>query len=86
MDHTVDLISHPDLLRNESSSFNMTAANGSSVHTATMPPILDKTVNILLIIVVFITMVSLGCTMEVSKIKVTPAAPRTSVKCAEHAD
>ncbi|XP_028253819.1 sodium/bile acid cotransporter [Parambassis ranga] len=69
MDHTADLISHPDLLRNESSSFNMTAANSSSVHTTMMPPIMDKTINILLITVVFITMVSLGCTMEVSKIK-----------------
>ncbi|KAM6915040.1 hepatic sodium/bile acid cotransporter [Xenentodon cancila] len=30
---------------------------------------MDKTINILMIIVLFITMVSLGCTMEVSKIK-----------------
>ncbi|KAG7222671.1 hypothetical protein INR49_026280 [Caranx melampygus] len=32
-------------------------------------PMLDKSINILMVIVLFITMVSLGCTMEVSKIK-----------------
>uniref|UniRef100_A0A3Q1JB90 Hepatic sodium/bile acid cotransporter n=1 Tax=Anabas testudineus TaxID=64144 RepID=A0A3Q1JB90_ANATE len=57
------------LLQNDSFFFNMTAANTSSVYTVIMSPIMDKTINILLIIVLFITMVSLGCTMEVSKIK-----------------
>lgn len=60
----------PDLLQNDTFSVNMTAANTSSIYTASMSPLMDKTINILLIIVVFITMVSLGCTMEVSKIKV----------------
>ncbi|XP_054473932.1 hepatic sodium/bile acid cotransporter-like [Anoplopoma fimbria] len=62
LDYTWDLFSDPGL-------FNMTAANTSSVLTAIVSPLMDKTINLLLIIAVFITMVSLGCTMEVSKIK-----------------
>ncbi|XP_044025444.1 sodium/bile acid cotransporter [Siniperca chuatsi] len=69
MDYTADLFSHPDLWQNESFSFNMTATNISSVYTAMISPVMDKTISILLIIVLFIAMVSLGCTMEVSKIK-----------------
>ncbi|XP_026197626.1 sodium/bile acid cotransporter [Anabas testudineus] len=68
-DYAADLFSDSDLLQNDSFFFNMTAANTSSVYTVIMSPIMDKTINILLIIVLFITMVSLGCTMEVSKIK-----------------
>uniref|UniRef100_UPI0037E801BB hepatic sodium/bile acid cotransporter n=1 Tax=Semicossyphus pulcher TaxID=241346 RepID=UPI0037E801BB len=49
------------------SLFNMTAANTSFV--SVMPPVINKTINLLLIIVLFITMISMGCTMEVSKIK-----------------
>ncbi|XP_074471988.1 hepatic sodium/bile acid cotransporter-like isoform X3 [Sebastes fasciatus] len=64
-----DLFSDPDLGQNQSLMFNMTAANTSSVFTAMLSPVMDKTINILMIIVMFITMVSLGCTMEVSKIK-----------------
>ncbi|XP_029281181.1 sodium/bile acid cotransporter [Cottoperca gobio] len=37
---------------------------------------MDKTINILLIVVMFITMVSLGCTMEVSKIKIHIMKPK----------
>uniref|UniRef100_A0A4W6FVW3 Hepatic sodium/bile acid cotransporter n=1 Tax=Lates calcarifer TaxID=8187 RepID=A0A4W6FVW3_LATCA len=70
MDYMDDWFSDPDLWQhNNSFSFNMTAANTSSVHMGIMSPVMDKTINILLIIVLFITMVSLGCTMEVSKIK-----------------
>lgn len=68
-DYIADLLSDPDLLQNDSFFFNVTAANTSSIYTV-MSPIMDKTINILLIVVLFITMVSLGCTMEVSKIKV----------------
>lgn len=70
-DYAANLFSDPDLGQNDSLSFNTTAANTSSVYTAIISPVMDKTINILLIIAVFITMVSLGCTMEVSKIKVT---------------
>ncbi|GLD49637.1 sodium/bile acid cotransporter-like protein [Lates japonicus] len=70
MDYMDDWSSDPDLWQhNNSFLFNMTASNTSSVHMGIMSPVMDKTINILLIIVLFITMVSLGCTMEVSKIK-----------------
>ncbi|XP_023270782.1 sodium/bile acid cotransporter-like isoform X1 [Seriola lalandi dorsalis] len=63
IDYTDDLFSDSELWD------NMTAGNTSSVFTPMLSPVLDKTINILLVIVLFITMVSLGCTMEVSKIK-----------------
>lgn len=72
MDYTVDQFSDPDLWQDESFSFNGTAANTTFVYK--MEPVMDKSINILLIVVLFITMVSMGCTMEVSKIKVTSAA------------
>uniref|UniRef100_A0A3B5AHL5 Hepatic sodium/bile acid cotransporter n=1 Tax=Stegastes partitus TaxID=144197 RepID=A0A3B5AHL5_9TELE len=56
-----------NLWQNGSFLFNLT--NTSSVHTAVMPPAMDKSISMILIIVVFFTMVSVGCTMEVSKIK-----------------
>lgn len=68
MDHTVDIISDPDPW------LNKTIANSTSSYTPTMSPVMDKTINIIMIIVLFVTMVSLGCTMEVSKIKVTTAS------------
>uniref|UniRef100_A0A8C3B163 Solute carrier family 10 member 1 n=1 Tax=Cyclopterus lumpus TaxID=8103 RepID=A0A8C3B163_CYCLU len=40
-----------------------------SVYITGLSPVMNKIINILLIISLFITMVSLGCTMEVSKIK-----------------
>lgn len=72
LDYTADRVSDADLWENKSPMFNMT--NTSSVYTHLLSPVMDTTINILLIMVVFITMVSLGCTMEVSKIKVTAAA------------
>ncbi|XP_035534274.1 sodium/bile acid cotransporter [Morone saxatilis] len=45
------------------------AANTSFVYTPMISPVIDKTINIILIITLTITMISLGCTMEVSKIK-----------------
>ncbi|XP_061742085.1 hepatic sodium/bile acid cotransporter-like [Nerophis ophidion] len=52
------------------SAFNMTPANTSDVvFESFLSPALDKTINVLMVMVLFITMVSLGCTMEVSKIK-----------------
>lgn len=75
MGDTADLLSALD----NSSSINTTAANTSSVYTALMSPTVNKAINILLIIVLFITMVSLGCTMEVSKIKVTHVPTQSPV-------
>ncbi|XP_069564586.1 hepatic sodium/bile acid cotransporter [Brachyistius frenatus] len=66
---TAGRVPDPDPSPNGSFSFDATAANGSSVYTPLMSPVMDKTVNLLLIIVLFIVMVSMGCTMEVSKIK-----------------
>ncbi|XP_076023349.1 hepatic sodium/bile acid cotransporter [Genypterus blacodes] len=66
----MDKFSNPDLLQDDSYLHNLTAANTSSVaFTPMLPSVMDKSINIALIIVLFITMVSLGCTMEVSKIK-----------------
>ncbi|KAK2889992.1 hepatic sodium/bile acid cotransporter [Channa argus] len=67
-DYTADLFSDGVWLQSDSKLFNMTTANTSTIYTI-MSPVMDKTINILLIIALFITMVSLGCTMEVSKIK-----------------
>ncbi|XP_075940034.1 hepatic sodium/bile acid cotransporter-like [Anarhichas minor] len=69
LDDKSDLFSHPDLWENQSFLFNMTAANKSSVFEATTSPVMNTTINILMLIIVFITMVSLGCTMELSKMK-----------------
>ncbi|XP_042246620.1 sodium/bile acid cotransporter [Thunnus maccoyii] len=70
MDDTADPFSDVDLWQNDSFMFNMTAANTSSTaFKPLLPPTMDKIINILLIVLLFITMVSLGCTMEVSKIK-----------------
>ncbi|XP_061563507.1 hepatic sodium/bile acid cotransporter [Cololabis saira] len=65
----MDLLSEPDLWQDDDFLINVTDANASSVSTTFLSPVMDKTINILMIIVLFITMVSLGCTMEVSKIK-----------------
>ncbi|KAM9779384.1 hepatic sodium/bile acid cotransporter isoform X2 [Syngnathus typhle] len=51
-------------------AFNMTSMNSSAVlFKPFLSPVVDKTINVLMVIVLFITMISLGCTMEVSKIK-----------------
>ncbi|XP_077443393.1 hepatic sodium/bile acid cotransporter [Stigmatopora argus] len=58
--------SNPNPMHNDS----MVAANSTTVlFKPFLSPVVDKTINILMVIVLFITMVSLGCTMEVSKIK-----------------
>ncbi|KAF7231764.1 hepatic sodium/bile acid cotransporter [Nothobranchius furzeri] len=58
-----------DFWHEDGFSFNQTEANVTSVFQTLLSPTMDKVVNILTILVLFITMVSLGCTMEVSKIK-----------------
>lgn len=69
MDPTADLLSDPESWLSESFWLNSTAANTSDVYTPLMSPVINKTINISLIVVLTIAMVSMGCTMEVSKIK-----------------
>uniref|UniRef100_A0A3Q3VVJ5 Uncharacterized protein n=1 Tax=Mola mola TaxID=94237 RepID=A0A3Q3VVJ5_MOLML len=64
MKHTTDYYSDPGLWQNDSSSFNTTSVSGPIMSAA-----LNKTINIVLMVALTITMVSLGCTMEPSKIK-----------------
>lgn len=68
---TADLFYDPDLWRNESDLLNMTAANASSVFTPLIPPAINRAINGILTAAITIAMVSLGCTMKVSEIKVT---------------
>ncbi|XP_017267483.1 sodium/bile acid cotransporter [Kryptolebias marmoratus] len=69
MNNTADLFSLTDFQQEDGLLFNLTSANVSSFPAMFLSPVMDKTVNVLMIVVLFITMVSLGCTMEVSKIK-----------------
>lgn len=45
------------------------SGNGSVMGVLNIPPSLNKAINILLVGIVFIIMLSFGCTMEISKIK-----------------
>ncbi|KAJ4939027.1 hypothetical protein JOQ06_028490 [Pogonophryne albipinna] len=45
------------------------SGNGSVMGVLNIPPSLNKAINILLVGILFIIMISLGCTMEISKIK-----------------
>uniref|UniRef100_A0A3P9P0K4 Solute carrier family 10 member 1 n=1 Tax=Poecilia reticulata TaxID=8081 RepID=A0A3P9P0K4_POERE len=58
-----------EFLENDDFSPNLTAANTSLLYPSLLSPAMDKTINIIMIVVLFIVMVSLGCTMEVTKIK-----------------
>uniref|UniRef100_A0A3Q2GMD4 Hepatic sodium/bile acid cotransporter n=1 Tax=Cyprinodon variegatus TaxID=28743 RepID=A0A3Q2GMD4_CYPVA len=69
MDNTESQFSGSDFNQNDGFTSNLTAANTSLLYPYLLSPVMDKTINILMIIVLFITMVSLGCTMEVTKIK-----------------
>ncbi|MFT7801987.1 solute carrier family 10 member 1-like [Arapaima gigas] len=51
------------------SSINGTSSNSTSNSSSPFSPIMDKAISSITIIILFITMVSLGCTMEISKIK-----------------
>ncbi|XP_041661136.1 sodium/bile acid cotransporter [Cheilinus undulatus] len=66
IDYT-DLFLDYNLWGNESFLFNMSA--GNSTFVPVMPPAINKAINLLLVVVLTITMVSMGCTMEVAKIK-----------------
>ncbi|XP_047429533.1 sodium/bile acid cotransporter isoform X1 [Mugil cephalus] len=65
----MDLISDPDSWQNGSFPFNETADNSSVVNVLAVSLQMDTTINILLVVTLCLVMVSLGCTMEVSKIK-----------------
>ncbi|XP_056284899.1 hepatic sodium/bile acid cotransporter [Pseudoliparis swirei] len=64
--YTPGLSSDHDLWKNQSFLSNKT---DGSVFKPMLSPVMNNIINMLLIIGLFITMVSLGCTMEVSKIK-----------------
>lgn len=70
MNAAVGLFSDPDLWLDESLLFNGTAANSTSTYSSIISPMMNKTICTIMIVVLTITMVSLGCSMEVSKIKV----------------
>ncbi|KAM3603051.1 uncharacterized protein V6R79_015811 [Siganus canaliculatus] len=67
-DSSADWLIDPDSWLNESLPFNQTAANSSSVDTG-MSPGMNKAINVIMVVVLTQTMVSLGCTMELTKIK-----------------
>lgn len=67
VNYTLDLFSDQDSMQYEDYFFNTTVSNITFVPV--IPPAINKTINLLLIVVLTITMVSMGCTMEVSKIK-----------------
>ncbi|KAM4600944.1 hepatic sodium/bile acid cotransporter [Polymixia lowei] len=77
MEYTEDLFSHSDLLQNDSYFINFTAANSSATgFTSPISPLMDKAISLAMVVILFITMISLGCTMEVSKIKAHIVKPK----------
>ncbi|CAB1339824.1 unnamed protein product, partial [Coregonus sp. 'balchen'] len=75
MEDTIDtamgVFSDQYLVSNDSLLFNITPT-----HFPPLPPIIDQTISVTTIVILFITMVSLGCTMEVSKIKAHILKPK----------
>ncbi|XP_077366091.1 hepatic sodium/bile acid cotransporter [Festucalex cinctus] len=70
MNHMVGQLLDSQTQNASMAAFNVTPANSSAIpFQHFLPPVVDKTINVLTVIVIFITMISLGCTMEVSKIK-----------------
>lgn len=70
-----------DYQRNISYNFNYSLDNGTSGNgtigfQSSISPVMDKAINGITIIILFITMISLGCTMEISKIKHHIVRPR----------
>nr|XP_046229877.1 sodium/bile acid cotransporter [Scatophagus argus] len=76
MDPTADFLSDPPLWQNESFLFNVTDANATSVHTIRMSPAMNKAINVTLIVSIIITMVSMGCTIKISQIKLHIVKPK----------
>lgn len=67
-DHTDSLYGGFDLL-NATDLLNITAPNNSTALQLPYSQAVDKIISLVTVVILFITMVSLGCTMEVSKIK-----------------
>ncbi|XP_042073577.1 sodium/bile acid cotransporter-like isoform X2 [Haplochromis burtoni] len=63
MNNTANLTPHQDLWR------NVTVANTTSFYRPAVDPVIGNVITVMFTIIIIITMVSLGCTMEVSKIK-----------------
>ncbi|XP_075893739.1 hepatic sodium/bile acid cotransporter-like [Nelusetta ayraudi] len=61
--------SAPESWRNHSLAFDATAGNGTSAFTPVMPPAISAAISVTYVVNLVITMASLGCTMELSKIK-----------------
>lgn len=78
VDSAADLPSHRDLWQNDSSLLNVTAANTSSVY---MSPVINKTINVFIVVALTITMAALGCTVELSKIKVRQHQSVENILC-----
>ncbi|MGH0138610.1 UNVERIFIED_CONTAM: hypothetical protein FKN15_071672 [Acipenser sinensis] len=55
---------------------NVTVSNSTSAFQSPFSPLVDKAISCITIIILFITMVSLGCTMEISKIKAHILKPK----------
>ncbi|XP_031692678.1 sodium/bile acid cotransporter-like [Oncorhynchus kisutch] len=71
IDTAMAVFSDQYLSSNDSLLFNITPT-----HFPPLPPIIDQTISITTIVILFITMVSLGCTMEVPKIKAHILKPK----------
>ncbi|KAL0969156.1 hypothetical protein UPYG_G00223230 [Umbra pygmaea] len=61
---------------NGNNTVNITALNVTMGFQSTFSPTVDKAISGITIIILFITMVSLGCTMEISKIKAHILKPK----------
>ncbi|KAG5846868.1 hypothetical protein ANANG_G00119540 [Anguilla anguilla] len=52
-----------------STSYNITSPNSTFVFESPISPLMDKIMNIFIVIILFFSMISLGCTMEIPKIR-----------------
>ncbi|KAG7509383.1 sodium/bile acid cotransporter-like [Solea senegalensis] len=80
MNDSAALISDLHLWLNQRFQFNATAANA----TFAMRPLADKTISVIVIVILFIAMVAVGCIMDVTKIKsflVKPKGVAVAVLC-----
>ncbi|KAL2082766.1 hypothetical protein ACEWY4_022584 [Coilia grayii] len=67
---------NPTELPNADELLNITALNSSTPFQSALSETADKIISLIVVVILFITMVSLGCTMEVSKIKVHMRRPK----------
>lgn len=65
----INLLNADDLL-------NITEANNSTAFQPPLSEAVDRIVSLIIVTILFITMVSLGCTMEVAKIKAHMRRPK----------